>query len=256
MMIKRIFTLVSSVLLLAVLLTGCVRTEVGISLKSDGSGTVGTVVLIQSEAYEMMKASGDPFEGKETYTETIDDTEYTGSKSTAEYDSAEELKAALLDLTFAGNAAAMKNRISDTKPEIPSSEIILDETAEESDAAQGASIFNSAEIVSKGGKLTFRAALNPQRSENAEGVSGDMDINEMYKLKVIVTMPGKIESASAGTVEDSTVTWNVENIITENSIEIISNAGGSAVPMVIFVVLAVLCSGLIVLLIIKNKKKK
>lgn len=74
-------------LCLAVLLTGCVRTELGVTLNKDGTGVITTTVAVEEDAYNMMKQSGsDPFEGRETQKVTYDDTAYVswfGSHRTA-----------------------------------------------------------------------------------------------------------------------------------------------------------------------------
>ena len=203
----------------------------------------------------MMKESGDPFEGKETYTETIDDEEYIGTKETTEYGSADELKAALLALTFAGNVSDAERRVSDDEPESLTDEIIITPDVQEDNSEQAA-IFKSVDIVKDGGSLTFRAALAPQTNTGGEELSG-MGINDMYKLKVVVTMPGEIKSNSAGTVEEKTVTWEIEDLTAENSIEIVSDAGsGSIVPVIIFAVLILFLVIAIVVLLTKKKQQK
>ena len=195
---KRIFAMLACVFAMLCMLVGCVRTEVGVELKSDGSGAVGTVVMIQKEAYDMMKESGDPFEGKETFTETVDGKEYIGTRENTEYGSADELKSALLALTFAGNLSDMENRVSDEKPENLTDEIVITPDEPENETSEQAAVFKSVEIEKNGGDLTFRAALAPQSDTGSEVLSG-MGFNEMYKLKVSVTMPGEIKSHSAGT---------------------------------------------------------
>lgn len=252
---KRMLALFACVMALTLVLAGCVRTEVGIELNPDGSGTVGTIVLIQKDAYEMMKESGDPFEGKETYTETIDDEEYIGTRETAEYGSADELKAALLSLTFAGNVSGAENRVSDEEPENLTGEIVIAPEAEETESKQAA-IFKSVDIVKDGGSLTFRAVLAQQSNTGSEELSG-MDFNEMYKLKVAVTMPGEIKSNSAGTAAENTVTWEIDDLTAENSIEIVSDAcGGSIVPVVVLAVLIVLLLVAVGVLMSKKKQQK
>lgn len=252
---KRVFAVLACVLALTLLLAGCVRTEVGVNLNSDGSGTVGTIVLIQKEAYDMMKDSGDPFEGKETFTETIDDEEYIGTRESTEYGSAEELKAALLALTFAGNISDAEKRIANEEPENLTGEIVINPDVQEDDSEQ-AIIFKSADIEKSSGKLTFRAALQPQTDTEGAELLG-MGVNDIYKLKVVVTMPGEIKSNSAGTVSDKTVTWDIEDLTADNSIEIVSNAGdASIVPVIIFAVLIVLLLAAVGVLLAKKKQQK
>ncbi len=253
---KRIFAMLACALALTLLLAGCVRTEVGVKLNPDGSGTVGTIVLIQKDAYDMMKESGDPFEGKETFTETIEDKEYIGTKENTEYGSADELKAALLALTFAGNISDAEKRVSDEEPENLTGEIVItpDETPE--DSSEQAVIFKSVDIERNGGDLTFRAALRPQTDTGSAEMSG-MGFNDMYKLKVAVTMPGEIKSHSAGVAEEKTVTWDIEDLTAENSMEITSDAGdGSIVPVIIFAVLIVLLIAAVGILMAKKKQQK
>ena len=251
---KRIFTVLACVLALALLLTGCVRTEIGVNLNSDGSGTVGTIVLIQKKAYDMMKESGDPFEGKETFTETIDNEEYIGTKESTEYGSADELKAALLALSFASNISDAEKLIAEEEPENLTNEIVITPDVTEEDSEQAA-IFKSAEIENSGGNLTFRAALQPQTDAGIEELG--MGVNDMYKLKVAVTMPGEIKSNSAGTVSEKTVTWDIGDLTAENSIEIVSSAGdASIIPVIVFAELIVLLLAVVGVLLAKKKQQQ
>lgn len=253
---KRIFAMLACVLALMCMLAGCVRTEVGVELKSDGSGTVGTVVMIQKEAYDMMKESGNPFEGKETFTETIEGKEYVGTRESTEYGSADELKTALLALTFAGNVSDVENRVSDEKPENLTDEIVITPDETENTSSEQAAVFQSVEIDQSGGDLIFRAALAPQHDTGSEALSG-MGFNDMYKLKVSVTMPGEIRSHSAGTVEEKTVTWEIQDLTAENCIEIVSDSGsGSIVPVVIVIVIFLLLLAVIGVLLMKKKQQK
>jgi hypothetical protein len=252
---KRVFAILACVLALALLLTGCVRTEVGVNLNSDGSGSVGTIVLIQKKAYDMMKESGDPFEGKETFVETIDDEEYIGTKENTEYGSADEMKSALLALTFAGNISDAEKRVADKEPENLTGEIVIHPDVQENDSEQ-AVIFKSADIEKSGGKFTFRAALQPQTDMASEELS-DIGVNNIYKLKVAVTMPGEIKSNSAGTVSGKTVTWDITDLTTENSIEIVSDVDDvSIVPVIVIAVLILILIAAVVVLLAKKKQQK
>ena len=117
-------------------------------------------------------------------------------------------------------------------------------------------MFKSVEIEKNGGDLTFRAALAPQSDTGSEVLSG-MGFNEMYKLKVSVTMPGEIKSHSAGTAEEKTVTWEIQDLTAENSIEIVSESGsGSIVPVIIIVLLILILLAVIGILFAKKKQQK
>lgn len=253
---KRILPLLFSVMLLSLLLTGCIRTEVGVALKPDGSGTVSTAVLIKADAYETIKKSADPFEGQETYTETIDGAEYVGTKSTKRYKSAEELRTALLSLTFMGNVPAIQGRVSDSETQPKNSETTLAEGQEKTDFTTGAPIFKAADIEASGGTLTFKAVLNPQTDTGSESIA-HMDMNEIYKLKVVVTMPGTVKTTSVGNVTDKTVTWMVGDITAENDIMVVSEAeNGGLIPVYVFgAVLLALTAALTVLMTVRKKHK-
>lgn len=228
---KRIVLAFAGVLLLAALLTGCVRTELGITLNSDGSGSVGTSVMISKQLHDMIKHDGDPFEGKITFTEQIDGEDYVGFRETENYNSAEELSSALLSLRFGDD---------------------------DSD-----NIFKAVEIRKDGSNLIFSADINAQEPDAADDdyedyISfGGYDPNEMFKVSVTVTMPGEVKSHTNGTLDGRTVTWAVQDLTTSNTIEIVSESGtANNTVTIVFIILAALVVLLIILLIIKVKRKK
>ena len=70
-------------------------------------------------------------------------------------------------------------------------------------------------------------------------------------------MPGEIKSHSAGTVVEKTVTWEIQDLTAENSIEIVSDSGsGSIVPVIVIVLLILLLLAVIGVLLMKKKQQK
>ncbi len=214
------------------------------------------MVLIKSDAYKTMKKSIDPFKGQETYTETIDGTEYVGTKSTKKYKSAEDLKNALLSLTFIGNVPAIQNRVSKSETQPENTEVTVAEGADKTDMTKGAPIFKTADIQISNDTFTFKATLNPQTDTGSESIA-DMKMNDIYKLKIVITMPGPIKTASVGSVTDKTVTWEVGNITAGSEITVVSEVGyDSLIPALAFGgVLLAFIAALIVLLFVRKKRK-
>jgi len=229
---KKVVLVFAVVILMVVFLTGCIRTELGIFLNSDGSGSVGASVLIKKEFYEMIKEDNDPFEGKITFTEKIDGEDYVGFRETKVYDRAADLTAALLSFKF---------------------------WDEDSDA-----IFKTVEIRKEGSDLIFRAELNTPESEadddEDEGEAffslGDYNPNDMFKLHIIVAMPGEVKSHSRGTLEGRTVIWDVQDLTDSNVIEIVSDNGAVKNTTIALIILFVLIVALVILIVIQKTRKQ
>ena len=99
---KKTVTLLLSALLLVFALTGCVRTDIGVSLNKNGTGSVSASLGIEKSVYDQLTALGgsDIFEGKTPEAVKYGDTTYMTVTETKEYGSYDEIKAALLELTY------------------------------------------------------------------------------------------------------------------------------------------------------------
>ncbi len=216
---KRITAILLTVLCLAVLLTGCVRTELGIALHKDGTGVITTTVAIEENAYSMMKQNGaDPFEGRETQKVTYEDTPYVSCSEATEKLSYEELESQL--------KAVRLDASDETSP----------------------LLFQDVSIEKNGGlfysSFSFQAKTAVQENTDESGQS----VNDTYKFFITVTMPGSITQTKGGTAEGSTVTFEIEDLTQENDLAVYADANNVWVIVgIIAVLIAVVGIGFIVL---------
>ena len=90
---KKTFTLLLTAVALVFALTGCGRSDIGITLNKNGTGSVAASFGIEKNAYEQMKATGiDVFEGKTTTEQKYSDNTYVTYTETTEYGSYAEIK--------------------------------------------------------------------------------------------------------------------------------------------------------------------
>lgn len=208
---KRITAILLSVLCLAVLLTGCVRTELGIALHKDGTGIITTTVAIEESAYNMIKQSGsDPFEGRETQKVTYEDTPYISCSEATENLSYEELENQL--------KAVRLDASDETSP----------------------LLFQDVSIEKNGGlfysSFSFQAKTTAQENTDESGQS----VNDTYKFFITVTMPGSITQTKGGTADGNTVTFEIDDLTQENDLAVYADANNVWVIVGIIAVLIVI----------------
>ena len=109
---KRIAILLLSTLTLLTLLTGCVHEDFGIKLNADGTGSIAARIGIDKDVYNQALGMGAELFGDSEAEPT--EYEYKGKTyvsvtETTEYASFDELKQALLDLTYETDELAEMN---------------------------------------------------------------------------------------------------------------------------------------------------
>lgn len=244
---KKFLTLALSALMLIATLTSCVAEDIGIKLNKDGTGSVALTVGIKEDYFDMMTgADGNSiFDGKETSEVTIDGEKYIAVTETKEYKSFDEIETALLELTY--NTEEYEDAVGEPTEEedsITDSEIVIAPTETEV-----LPIFKSVEIVKNEGlfytNYTFKATLNPL-PKNAE-----YDFNDMMKLSITLEMPEEISQTNGGTVEDKTVTFDIEDLTNETELLASAEANNYVVIVSIVVVLVLVLA----LFLFLTKKK-
>ena len=247
---KKFLTLALSALMLIATLTSCVAEDIGIKLNKDGTGSVALTVGIKEDYFDMMTgADGNSiFDGKETSEVTIDGEKYIAVTETKEYKSFDEIETALLELTY--NTEEYEDAVGEPTEEdevIADSEIAVAPT--ETTETEVLPIFKSVEIVKNEGlfytNYTFKATLNPL-PKNAE-----YDFNDMMKLSITLEMPEEITQANGGTVEDKTVTFDIEDLTNETELLASAEANNYVVIVSIVVVLVLVLA----LFLFLTKKK-
>ena len=206
-------------LCLAVLLTGCVRTELGVTLNKDGTGVIMTTVAVEEDAYNMMKQSGtDPFEGRETQKVTYDDTAYVSCSEATERLPYEDLETRL-------KAFRLDNQ-DETSP------LLFQDVALEKNSG----LFYSS--------FSFRAKTAAQVGTDESG----QEVDEKFKFFVTVTMPGNITQVKGGVVEGNTVTFEIEDLTQENELAVYADSNNIGVIIGIILAMAVVLGAAFIIL--------
>ena len=245
---KKTITLLLSALALIFALTGCARSDIGITLNKNGTGSVAASFGIEKTAYEQFKAMGaDIFEGKTTTEQKYGDATYVTYTETKEYSSYADIKNALLELTY--NTDKLEQfEDAETEPDYDPSDYTLYTPEKEK---KDDHIFASVDLDRSSGIFysvySFRATVNPPVTNN-EGTDSEVD----YKVTITVNMPDRITQSKGGTVEGNTVTFDLSDISAPTEIAAVSELNHYGVVLGI-------CGGLIVVvavLFIFIKRKK
>ena len=245
---KKTIILLLTAMIFAFVLTGCVRSDIGITFNKNGTGSVAASFGIEKTTYEQLKTMGtDIFEGKTTTEQSYDGATYVTYTETKEYGSYTEIKNALLELTY--NADKLKD-LAETEdgPVSDQSEYTIYTPEKEK---KDDHVFASVDIERSAGIFysvyTFRATVNPPEPDGkSNGNSGD------YIVTITVNMPDKITQSKGGTVEGKTITFDLSDITAPTEIAAVSELNHYGVVLGI-------CGGLIVIvavLFIFIKRKK
>lgn len=244
---KKTITLLLAAFALIFALTGCGRSDIGITLNKDGTGSVAASFGIDKTVYEQLKASGtDIFEGKTVTEQKYGDATYVTYTETTEYKSYDEIKAALLELTY--NTDKLEGLNEEAAPSSDPSEYMLyiPEPEKKDDH-----IFSSIDLDSSSGIFysvySFRATVNPPVMEESTESSGSG-----YKVTVTVNMPEKITQNKGGAVDGKTIVFDFGDFKETTEIAAVSESNHYGAIFGI-------CGGLVVIvaaLFIFIKKKK
>ena len=214
------------------LLTGCVQQDIGVTVNSDGTGTVSATIGIEKDAYEQLIGMGtDIFEGKETSTYEYDGNTYVSYTETKDYESYEDMEKALLEMTYE----------SDVFEDLDTEDIEAD-TSEE--AAEPIPIFKNVSIEKNTGLFystyTFKAELNPQEITESDDSELELPIDtDSYRMTFTITMPSDITQASGGEVDENKAVFEINDITEAQEFSVICEQNNVAAVIVIIIVLVI-----------------
>ena len=231
---KKTATLLLMMLVLMFALTGCIHSGIDVSIRNDGTGSLGVTMGFEEDFYNELIANGDnPFEGKKTFTYSFNDETYVGCRETKEYTSFDELRDALMDMKYA--TEYIQTSEEDTEPEnLPIFKNVIIE--------KGTGLFKT--------DYSFHAELNEQKNEE----SSMYDFNDIFKVSVSIEMPGEITEYRGGELSENKVVYDLQDLTKSNELYVSSQAvNTAAVVTVIAVVIVIMAVGVIAA--IKNKKK-
>ena len=239
---KKHITLLLAMLCMFALLTGCVQQDIGVTVNSDGTGTVSATIGIEKDAYKQLIGMGtDIFEGKETSTYEYDGNTYVSYTETKDYESYEDMEKALLEMTY--ESEVFENfDTEDLEFEIPEESDGSEESAE---PTQPTPIFKNVTIEKNTGLFystyTFKAELNPQEITESEDIGLELPIDtDSYRMTFTITMPSDITQASGGKIEANKAVFEIDDITEAQEFSVICEQNNAAAVIVIIVVLVII----------------
>ena len=270
---KKVFALFLTLISALALMTGCIHEDIGIVLNEDGTGKIAAAVGIDKDTYNQLLGMGfdllsdaEKDSGETSYEYEYKGKTYIALSETTEYASYEELKQALLDMTYRTDEMKNLNALEEYETEDetePEEELSTTEPDGDEDAA-GASvpdthIFKEVSIektkglFSKG--LIFKAVMNalPKDEENS-----DQSIAGSVLVTLSVEMPYEIKSAGGNAVlEGKKATFEIEDLTMENTFTVEAENTNTELLIGIVVLLALILLALLLLpKLAGNKDKK
>ena len=221
-------------------LSGCLRMDLGVELREDGTASVTYKLMMEEDAYNALLAfdSGDAEEGgepadedevdlREFQKETVDGEVYYTYQKTEEVESYDALGKLL---------------VSDGDEE-------------------GVDLFSAAEVKKEENKYMMQLVTSlVEDSDGSEGedstVDGDMSLgSDWLSLTMTVKMPGKITETTGEQLDDNTVRFVLDDFSEAHTLMVKSEVAVLKAGEVIFVVACLgVIVGCVVLLVMRKKR--
>ena len=272
---KRIAILLLSALTLLTLLTGCIHEDFGIKLNEDGTGSIAARIGIDKDVYNQALGMGaDLFADSE---EEPTEYEYKGKTyvavtETTEYASFDELKQALLDLTYetdelaeltdleaAGEpveeeAEALVAEVIDlteddveaAADETEDGELAEDTAAEGETTAVDNHIFKEVLIEKKSGLISESYVFSAKMNAVPDDPNAETPLSSAFLVTISVEMPNDITNASENaTVEGNKATFEISDLTVENEFAVEASHTNTTLIVSLVAVLVLLVVGLL-----------
>ena len=272
---KRIATLILSALTLLTLLTGCIHEDFGIKLNEDGTGSIAARIGIDKDIYNQALGMGaDLFTDSE---EEPTEYEYKGKTyvavtETTEYASFDELKQALLDLTYETNELAelsdleaagepveeeaealvaevidlTEDNVEDTADETEDGEPAEDTAAEGETTAVDNHIFKEVLIEKKSGLISESYVFSAKMNAVPDDPNAETPLSSAFLVTITVEMPNDISNASENaTVEGNKATFEISDLTVENEFAVEASHTNTTLIVSLVAVLVLLVVGLL-----------
>ena len=290
---KRIAILLLSTLTLLTLLTGCVHEDFGIKLNADGTGSIAARIGIDKSIYNQALGMGSDLfsdsESEPTEYEYKDKT-YVAVTETTEYQSYDELKQALLDLTYETDELAKMDtfegewEISDPEEEdavlmdeplpVPEDAAVAeseddpaeddpsddDEAGEpEGDAAETIDnhIFKDVVIERHDGLFSKSLVFSAKMNAIPDDPDAETPLSSAFLVSVSVEMPNDITNASENAaVDGNKAVFEISDLTVENEFAVESTQNNTEVIVAIVAVLVLVLIGLIIFSKVHGKDKE
>ena len=290
---KRIAILLLSTLTLLTLLTGCIHEDFGIKLNADGTGSIAARIGIEKDVYNQALGLGaDLFSDSESEPTEYEykGKTYVAVTETTEYQSYDELKQALLDLTYETDELAKMDsfegewEISDPEEEdavlmdeplpVPEDAAVAeseddpaedepsddDEAGEpEGDAAETIDnhIFKDVVIERNDGLFSKSLVFSAKMNAIPDDPDAETPLSSAFLVTVSVEMPSEITNASENAaVEGNKATFEISDLTVENEFAVESSQTNVQLIIAVVVVLILALAALLLFTKFHGKEKE
>lgn len=290
---KRIAILLLSTLTLLTLLTGCIHEDFGIKLNADSTGSVSARIGIDKDVYNQAISLGaDLFSDSESEPTEYEykGKTYVAVTETTEYQSYDELRQALLDLTYETDELAEMNRfegeweIGDPEEEDavlmdgplpepedeaevePEDDPVEDEPSEddeagepEGDAAETIDnhIFKDVVIERNDGLFSKSLVFSAKMNAIPDDPEAETPLSSAFLVSVSVEMPNDITNASENAaVDGNKAVFEISDLTVENEFAVECTQNNTEVIVAIVAVLVLVLIGLIIFSKVHGKDKE
>ena len=258
---KKLNKFSSLILIFCILLTltGCFRADVGVEIKSDGTGSVTTKLSIEESLYRALASADDLEEDVEKGGENA---EANGEENVEDATKENDFDFALFELDQELSNETGKNYYSYS---ITKDHLTLEDVVDELytiEFGNGTKVFSYIQIqITERGHYTFELKTNTIDKEDIATDSLIQIPDDWFTLTMTIKMPGEVVSANGGTIvgeaSDGTVRFNIDNFETEKTILVKTEPESSIIPLIIvwgigFVAIA-FC---LTMFFVKRKKKE
>ena len=290
---KRIAILLLSALTLLTLLTGCIHEDFGIKLNADGTGSIAARIGIDKDVYNQALGLGSDLfsdsESEPTEYEYKGKT-YVAVTETTEYQSYDELKQALLDLTYETDELAKMDsfegewEISDPEEEDavlmdeplpepedeaeaePEDDPVEDEPSEDDEAGEQEGdavetidnhIFKDVVIERNDGLFSKSLVFSAKMNAIPDDPEAETPLSSAFLVSVSVEMPNDITNASENAaVDGNKAVFEISDLTVENEFAVESTQNNTEVIVAIVAVLVLVLIGLIIFSKVHGKEKE
>lgn len=265
---KKVFALILTCLSMLALMTSCIHEDIGIVLNEDGTGKVAATVGVDKDTYNQMLGMGmNLFDGEEgePFEYEYKGKTYIALSETKEYASYEELRQALLDMTYdtdeladLENAEGWESDEKEQEQEDVSAEEPDDDTEDDEETAgMDNHIFKEVLIEEKKGLFSkgvnFSATMNALPDDENE----EKSMAASFHVTVSVETPYGIKKAGeTAVVEGNKATFEIEDLSVENTFSIEAEDTNTELIIAIVVILALILLALLLLPKLTGTKDK
>ncbi|MBO6052533.1 MAG: hypothetical protein J6Q17_02230 [Clostridia bacterium] len=286
---KRIAILLLSALTLLTLLTGCIHEDFGIKLNEDGTGSIAARIGIDKDVYNQALGMGADLyaDSEEEPTEyEYKGKTYVSVTETTEYASFDELRQALLDLTYETDELAQLNDLEAAgEPAEEEAEALIAEVTdltedaveavedeaetaensvetaeaaeEEPSAAVDNHIFKEVLIEKKSGLISESYVFSAKMNAVPDDPDAETPLSSAFLVTVSVEMPSEITNASENaTVEGNKATFEISDLTVENEFAVESSQTNVQLIIAVVVVLILALAAFLLFTKFHGKEKE